>query len=561
MKRLSIRRLGRGRYLLAALAGLLLAAAFPTFNLAGFAWVAPGLMLAAAAGRPGGPAFRLGYVAGLVDSLASLHWLLFIPFPLGAAAGWLALSAYLALYPGVWVWCCWHLYPHPGATVDLTTEDSLAGVEPARSIMALGWSRRVLWAALCAATWVALEMAVGRFLTGFPWNFLGVSQYLVLPLIQLASVTGVYGVSFLVVWVSVAAGCAVAAAVGRPASRWDWVGELAVPLLVTFAVVWFGLDRLARTAPSGRTLRIALVQPSIPQTLIWDEKENATRFRQILQLSEQALATRPDLLVWPEAALPEFSEDNFRALTNLVAAHRAWMVFGADDAEPSPRKAGGDLELFYNAAFLLDPTGHLAAVYHKQRLVIFGEYVPLARQLPFLKSFTPIQGEFAEGNGPVQFRLTRPEAQCSVLICFEDTFAVLAREAAAPGTDFLLNLTNDGWFGESAEQWQHAVNAAFRAVETGRPLVRCTNNGLSCWIDACGRLHGIYFPGDRNIYRPGVKTARIPLRGRAERGGLTFYGRHGDWFGWGCVGWVAVTCAARFPLRKTLGNSPSRTLE
>jgi apolipoprotein N-acyltransferase len=122
-----------------------------------------------------------------------------------------------------------------------------------------------------------------------------------------------------------------------------------------------------------------------------------------------------------------------------------------------------------------------------------------------------------------------------VLICFEDVFPHGARLHVTDQTDLLLNLTNNGWFGESAAQWQHAANAVFRAVENGVPLVRCTNNGLTCWIDATGRMRQVFRDAEGSEYGRGFLAVEIPL---GPEGGLdagTFYRRHGDWFGWGCV--------------------------
>ena len=270
--------------------GLALALAFPPTNVASLAWIAPGLMLLAAIGTPPKRAFRLGYLAGLVHYLVSLHWLLFIPFPVGAVAGWLALSAYLALYPAIWVWWCWRVLPSPpteltslrfarrlgtdpmsGATNPDAPEGREAPSSAARRwpwlgrFEALPWAARTLWMLAAAAGWVALEIGVGRFLTGFPWNFLGVSQCRVLPLVQIASVTGVYGVSFLVAWTSVALLCAGLKLLHRlvtpstltrmarlpfppspNALRLAMFTDLALPLLAILAVGFWGARRLTR---------------------------------------------------------------------------------------------------------------------------------------------------------------------------------------------------------------------------------------------------------------------------------------------------------------------------
>src|SRR5439155_15193835 len=137
-------------------------------------------------------------------------------------------------------------------------------------------------------------------------------------------------------------------------------------------------------------------------------------------------------------------------------------------------------------------------------------------------------GSFTRGERAVTFSMPDLHAKAAVLICFEDVFPHLTRSSVEEGTDFLLNLTNNGWFGKSAAQWQHAADAVFRAVENGLPLVRCTNNGLTCWIDAQGRLHEVYFPGSKDVYGPGFKLARIPLRVPGQERSPTIYNRVGD---------------------------------
>ena len=133
----------------------------------------------------------------------------------------------------------------------------------------------------------------------------------------------------------------------------------------------------------------------------------------------------------------------------------------------------------------------------------------------------------------------------ATLICFEDVFPHLAREYVDDDTDFLVNLTNDGWFGEGAEQWQHAASAVFRAVENGLPLARSCNNGLTCWIDSRGRLRDILRDKTGSVYGPGVMTARIPVLGPGEKRARTFFNKHGDWFGWSCVTVALIAALSR----------------
>jgi apolipoprotein N-acyltransferase len=406
-----------------------------------------------------------------------------------------------------------------------------------------------LWALVMAAGWVAWEMAVSRMLSGFPWLPLGVTQYRIVPLIQVASVTGVYGVSFLVAWFSVSLAMATWRLARNPERRGSWLPELGLPLVAVLLAIMVGYGRMGGRETARATLSVALVQPSIPQELIWDEREDEHRFAQLMEWSRAALAERPRLLVWPEAALPAFTQANYEAMTNLIAEHKVWMVFGADDAEARRTADGRETYDSFNAAFLFGPDGVYRASYRKQRLVIFGEYVPFAERLPMLKRLTPIQGSFRSGRGPVAFQMGEPAVDLGVLICFEDVFPHGARQHVTDRTDFLLNLTNNGWFGESAAQWQHAANAVFRAVENRVPLVRCTNNGLTCWIDAAGRMRQVFRDDRGSEYGGGYLLVQLPLPRRDEGEVGSFYRRHGDLFGWGCVV-VAVVGGLRGTLRR-----------
>jgi apolipoprotein N-acyltransferase len=469
--------------------------------------------------------------------------------------GWVALAAYVALYPAVWVWLV-----------------SKCGME--------SWSGRWLWSLSGAAAWVALEMVRLRLFSGFPWNPLGASQYQMIPLIQIASVTGVYGVSFLVVWLSLSLFSAGRMIFRRPALRFAWQAEIFLPLLVVAVLFAIGFARLNRPPPGGATLRITLIQPSIPQALIWNPGASTNRFRQLLELTEAALTNKTDLLIWPESAVPEVTEAGYIAITNLIRTHQVWLIFNAEDARL--RASTGDRDEFdyFNAAILYGPDGRFRSVYHKQNLVIFGEYVPLVRWLPFIKWLTPITGGFASGTNAVPFVLerrspTRPDVNETVpsagtapgapdrvktttLICFEDAFPQLAREYVQDDTDFLVNLTNDGWFGEGAAQWQQAAAAVFRAVENGVPLVRCCNNGLTCWADATGRLREIFKDRAGSVYGPGFLTIEIPVGAKREP---TFYNRHGDWFGWGCTGLTGLLLAGtrRPGKQRTPPPSPAKS--
>jgi apolipoprotein N-acyltransferase len=531
-------RLFNSPYALAILAGVLLACAFPKIGLGGFAWIGPGAFLAAGFTGGGWQRFRVGYVAGLVFYTVSLYWLLNIPFrwmgvPVGPAAGLLALSAYLALYPAFWVWLI---------TTAARPRDGMQCItwaEAAEALAQKGWISRTALGLYAAVTWVALEMVIARLFSGFPWDLLGVSQYQLIPLIQIATVTGIYGISFIVVWISVSLLMAAVMIVRRPSTRALWSLEVALPFGVVGFLVFHGM-RVVRedSGEPARTLKVALVQPSIPQTLIWDSSKNEERFEQVIELSEAALAAKPDLLIWPESAVPALfrqDEETRNAITGLARRHSTWMIIGADDFSAKPgAKTDRDVQ-YYNASFLISPDGAVMDTYRKRSLVIFGEYVPLERWIPFIKYFTPIEGGFTPGDRSEQFELDSLGVVTSVLICFEDIFPTLGREGSQPDTDFLVNLTNNGWFGEGAAQWQHGATSVFRAVENRITLVRCSNNGLTCWVDKFGRIRQVFRDAAGSEYGPGFMLCEIPLLGVDELREPTPYHRHGDRFGWTCV--------------------------
>jgi len=535
------------RFLVCFLAGILFAAAFPKLNVPILAWLAPGFVLGLAHDSSGKRVFLSGFLSGLGCWLVMVYWLLLIPFHLYGLGAYLVQSAVGATCMGVWCWLCWRLWPARNRTGDLQSQ-----------WMALTSWQRLRWSILCAVAWVATELILARFLPGFP-GFLGASQFRWLALIQISSFTGIYGVSFLISWLSASLFCgALSLQLDKKRPRCLFV-QLVPPVLALCGVLIYGTHELSAVSEPARSYKIALVQPAIPQPAIWDPNEKTNRFLKLLHLSQDALAQKPNLLIWPETALPEmigrnqFTQD---AIVNLLRPYKSWMVLGAADYDSHPGQTGRDKTRWFNGAFLINPAGDMASRYHKRHLVPFGEFMPGARLFPFLARLRAAGAGLTCGDRPGLFHMTEPPANCSVLICYEDLFPHEVRQCLSPETDFLLNLTNDAWFGDSGAQWLHLVNALFRSVELRLPLVRCCNNGITCWIDALGRLHDVSFANSTNVYQSGYKLIEVPLAASQQGYRPTFYYQFGDLFGWGCVILVAVFALKPFGLRRS-GESPT----
>lgn len=501
--------MSRHRIILALSSGVLLTLPFISFALHPLAWVALVPLLLAVVGQSGKEGLRLGLLAGAVFGYGGFYWLNLVTVP-----GYLVLGLYLALYPAFWA----------------------AGA---------AWlSRRrpewLWWAA--PAAWIALEFLRAYLFTGFPWNLLGTSQVRNLSLIQVASLTGVYGVGFLLVMVNTA----VASAVlflrdrGRPGTRPPSrpAGLLPAVCLLTAALL-FGRHSLREEAaePDAAPLRVSLVQASIPQDQKWIPGLAPAHFRTHLDLSRRALAGGSDLVIWPESALPYFLEEQpevVRRLEELTATGGVCLLVGGDYRD----RTGS-----YNSAFLIGPPGSPRRRYDKVHLVPFGEYAPLRNVFPFIGRVVPWEEDFSTGPGFPVFPLDcldrSPVPGVGILICYEDIFPAHSRRLVNKGADLLVNITNDAWFGKTPAPFQHSAASVLRAVENRVYLARAANTGHSCVIDPRGRIVGeVVGRGGRRIFVPGWVTVPVHPRRRPS-----FYRRHGDLFSWLCVGLTLLAAA------------------
>lgn len=447
---------GWRRHLAAATFGLLGAAALPPFNLAPLLIVAFGGLLWLSRGcRSGGEAFGTGWSFGFGFHLLGLYWISNALFTDLKSFWWLVPPAFLG-------------FP---AAFGLFTGGALLAVhhfgrEGGGRVLAL------------AVAWTVAEWLRGHILTGFPWNLIGYSWAGGFPggsaVLQIASVTGIYGLSLLTV-----------VAATLPALAGPGLRGLA-PIAVASALValpgaWGGhrLDA-GSAATAGHRLRI--VQPAIPQTMKWNKAVEEANFQHLLLLSAGPGADKVSAVIWPEAAATFLlaRDAPHRMAMAAVAPPHGLVIAGSVRAEAG---AGGARQ-FWNSLLALDGSGEIVATYDKFHLVPFGEYVPLRGILPI--PAIAAEEDFSVGPGPVTLDLPGlPPA--SPLICYE---AIFPDEVTDPARRpaWLLNVTNDAWFGDSAGPYQHFASVRVRAVEEGLPLVRAANNGISAVVDPLGRV-------------------------------------------------------------------------
>ena len=500
----------------AALSGLLLVLSFAPFDQAWLVWIALAPLFAAIWFGPVHPRYpllrkaELGYVTGLVYFLGSLSWLTTVTTP-----GWFMLCLYLALYPAVWAGIVF--------LVATPREDPYSF----RSVW-LSSRRNLATCLLAAAAWVSLEFLRSHVFTGFGWNALGIALHQNVPLIQLSSLTGVGGLSFLTVLSSAIAVATVRrlmveARGGKIRAHFDFT--LTIALIV--AAFGYGLRQFGDPGEST-SLRIAAIQPSIAQDEKWNPAFEQSIYDTLARHTEAAIAMQPQLVLWPEAATPRgFFED---PVANKFVKEFA----GKGDYSLMLGTLILSHQADYNAAVLLSGPDAEPQVYPKSHLVMFGEYVPLRESFPLFAIVVGdlVPADFDAGEGPVIFRLPDPPVAMAPLICFEDTLGYLARDAANAGAELFVNLTNDGWFKRSAGSRQHAAHAVFRCAETQRPMIRCANTGVTCVIDHLGRVVQTFESPDGDTFGEGVMLAEVSV---PQNPPVTFYMRHGDVFSAVCL--------------------------
>ena len=489
-------------YFWAALSGGLLVLSFPLVNLWPFAWFFLVPLLVCTRGKHGKDAFFLGAFAGVIAYLGLIYWVVVavhrygnIPLPL-AIPILLLLVIYLSLYWGVF------------------------------AFFASFAKDKGEWIVLLAipAFWVGLEYLRSFLLSGFPWALVGYSQYLNTSFVQIADMTGIYGVSFLLILINTLLFLWIVAWSER--KRGPIIGTIFTMALLalTFA---YGYWKINAPLKTEKGLTVGVAQGNIPQDVKWDsafQKRTLTIYRDLsLELKEQS----PGLIVWPETAVPSYFPSGTELddkVMDIAQETGTYLLVGALSAKEKKKVVREVKEVMevYNSAYLLTPQRRISGRYDKMHLVPFGEYIPLSSRFPVLNKLAGVWN-IEQGEKAVLFRL--PRGRVGVLICFEGIFPELCREYVRQGANFMVTITNDAWFGQTSAPYHHLPQAPFRAIENRVWLVRAANTGISAFVDPWGR---IIKPS--NLFTPAVLAEEITFKANT----MTFYTKYGDFFAIAC---------------------------
>jgi apolipoprotein N-acyltransferase len=526
-----VRRISSSAWFLAALSAGLQVVIFPLPGLYWLSWiaVAPLLVAILRARRsatlqlevegqvrllPATPlqGFLLGYLCGILWFAGTCYWIFDtmhryggLPVPVAALA-LLLFCFYVGLYHGLFGMLL-ALVARAGGPAELKSAESGAAI------------RRALAAA--PFLWVAVELARTR-ITAFPWELLGYSQTGNFGLTRIASLVGVYGLSFEIVLVN----SVFAAAFLGPRAR-----RKLLLVAACGAAVILQAGQLLVPPPVPADRNALLVQPNVPilEGAVWTREYFQDTLRDLTALSlhppgEMKDSRRPDLIVWPESPSPFYTNDPlFRgAVSALAKQSGSWVVAGSIGIKPAMH-SGGEASQIFNSAAMVNPEGEWVGRYDKVHLVPFGEYLPFPQLFAFAGGLTKEVGEFQRGASHAP--LDAGSERVGIFICYESIFPDEVRQGPLEGAQVLLNISNDGWYGDSGAWAQHLQQTQMRAIENDRWLLAGTNTGMTASIDPYGR-----------IVAATPRKVRTALDAPyALREGTTFYTRHGDWFAYLCA--------------------------
>jgi len=492
----------------AFLTGLLLYLSFPKIDLYLFAWFALTPLLVFLYDLRKKEAFKAGFLVGVVYFFGTTYWIYHALHHYGSIPIVpslflvLVLSLYMSLYPA--------LFSYFYSSLIRKTDFPALFIAP--------------------VLWTTLEFVRSYALTGFPWSSLGYSQYKFLPAIQIADITGIYGVSFLIVAIN----GALADIFLLKRRKLDKPLYSLVPTAVGFisllvilvATFSYGFYRLY-SERAGVQIRAAVVQGNIEQDKKWEPAFQNEVIAAYKELSMAAADEKPDIIIWPETAVPfVFKKDTERTddILSFQKELNSYLLFGSILVnEKSDIKEKTNELTYTNSAVLLDKNGNISYTYDKIRLVPFGEYVPLRRLLFFIDRLAFGVGDYIPGKS---FDIAETTfGNFSAPICYEIIFPGLVRRFYLRGGDFIVTITNDAWFGNTSGPYQHFNKAVFRAVENRKPVIRAANTGFSGFIDSNGRIIAKTALFDRTFMVKDIYTDKT----------RSVYTKYGDIFSFLCI--------------------------
>jgi apolipoprotein N-acyltransferase len=482
--------------LLALLSGLILFLSFPKYGNGIMVWAALIPLFFALKDVSPFEGFKIGLLAGFVAYVGIIYWIAYVVVQYGYLPMYIGISAMLLL----------------AAYLSLYTACFASGI--------VFLQRKGIPFFLSAPLlWTVLEYVRSHLFTGFPWENLAYSQYEYTGIIQISDITGIYGVTFLIVLTNVVLYDLITVSYRR---RVLFAEAVTAGMLITGILAYghFRCEGIGELIESAPHFDVTLIQGNIDQNVKWNPLYQSQTVDIYRSLSLQSFPSESGLIVWPETAVPFYFQRRSPlqdAVIDIAKKSGSAILFG------SPSYVEESAIYYMNSAYLLQSDGTTGGRYDKVHLVPYGEYVPLRRYFPFLGKLVAGVGDFRPGKGFEPLILG--SKRIGVLICYEGIFPETARKYKQEKTDFLINITNDAWFGRTSAPYQHLSMTVFRAIENRLYLARCANTGISAIVDPRGTI----------LSRTGI-FERTSLRGQVYIiDASTFYATYGDVFIYGCV--------------------------
>ncbi len=529
---------------LLVVSALLYSAIFPPFNLDFYAWFSLIPLFFLVRGHNSSSAFFRGWIWGCVWAASSFFWLreieFFIPF---------LLAPIMALFPAVWcavIPLAEKFIYYPGSVINKGFDEIRKYRE--NSKYDISWNLKgIHFALILSAFWVCLEWGRGYFLSGFPWNLIAVSQWRNLVIIQIADITGIYGVGFIILLLNICLGLSLEklkTAFSEGKFRRPWV--LYFASLVIMLSIGYGTRKIVqyKHLKDSRAFKLAVIQADIPQCRASTEEQALTALEKYIELSELALLSAPDIVVWPETAVPipyrsshPVSIRYQHEISRVTTSKKVPFLLGSIEYGDVPFEIRDPKDIpVHNSCILVGTDGKIVEKYHKTHLVPFGEYTPFGNHFSKLKKYFGMGRDLTPGRDYTIFELPQG-ISAGVNICFEDIFPEISRKFTKKGADILFVLTNDAWYPKSSEPEQHFAQSVFRAVENRRYIIRSGNNSFSSLLSPIGMVEeSITYArdpkSDKMLPDPSRKTSgyaifQAPIQFKQN---MTFYTEYGDIF-------------------------------